>query len=73
MAQFQQDKILAESYIIDGVIPHKKINREKPRLNREFRFINEISRDLNKIFSNLYFMKLTWLNLSKISVSLGSV
>ena len=28
----------------------KKRNREKPRLNREFRFISDISRDLNDIF-----------------------
>ena len=53
--------------------PHKKTNQEKPRLNWETRFISDTSWDLTEIFSNQYFMKLTLLNLSKISVSLVSV
>ena len=43
---------------------HKKINQEKLRFNQETRFISDISQDLTEIFSNQYFMKLTWSNLS---------
>ena len=44
----------------------KKLNRENPRLNQEFRFISNISKDLTEISSKQYFIALTWLNLGKI-------
>ena len=53
--------------------PSQIISQEKPKLSQETRFISDISWDLTQIFSKQYFMKLTWLNLSKISISLSSV